>query len=183
MGEHIHQIGRHLFDLAVTQIVGPDGMLHYGPAHILARSPGRLRRLQASGRDEAHALHRGGPGMGNGVGRLLQIGALLYNGHIPAFIGCQGHAHGSGRIGACTLCHHIRNGLGHLPMGGTLHKGYRRGVDPPIQYANLAVFIPGHVFILQHERQALIRSFHIFLRACQLYSLSMERRTSCLVRS
>ena len=152
----------HLAHPAIAPVVGghrvvPDGQCHVG--HALR--DGGLCRLQTAAADQLHPAHGGGPGVGDGVHGLLQIGHLLLRRPVPALPGRQRHTHGGGGEGAGGLGHHVRQRLRHLSVGAAGDEFHPAWIHPAIQYPHLAAIVPRHVFILHHKGKALVCSFHV----------------------
>ena len=99
--------------------------------------------------------------MGQGIGRLFQVGQDIRLRFLPDFPGCQGHAHGSRQEGPAALGHHVRDGLGHLLVAGAGYIFYPDGVNAPIQDRDGAVLIPGHIFVAQEKAYAFVGSYHM----------------------
>ena len=158
--EEIHQILRHAADLLVAQVVGGDGVVDDGLGHVRSRREGAPGRVQTAACHQFHARSRGGPGMGEGVGRAGEKGLLLCRSLIPAFIGRQRHAHGCGGVGAGALGDHVLQCLRHLLVAAADDEFHLARIDAPVENAHLAGIVPGDVLILQHKGEALIRSVH-----------------------
>ena len=161
IGDEGRQVLTHLPHAGVTAVIGADGEIADIGCHIpLTVGNGLAGCLQAAARNAGHTTHGGGAGMGNDIGGVLQIFQLLGSVPIAALIGRQCHGHSGGGEGARGLGHHVTQCLHHLFIGAAGDELHLAGIYAAVENADFTAVVPRHVFILQHESQTLVCSFH-----------------------